>query len=107
MALLKLNNSSKKQCYFTASFINDKNANSIGLIPSPPEKKRKVNIESTSLADFSKDQKNFFDAFINVKFSLMSDMFSINKDTNKTLRFGDFKLQLHLILKKRKTIIMN
>jgi hypothetical protein len=103
MALLKLNNSSKKQCYFTASFINDKNANSIGLIPSPPEKKRKVNIESTSLADFSKDQKNFFDAFINVKFSLMSDMFSINKDTNKTLRFGDFKLKNQINeLKKEK-----
>jgi len=48
-------------------------------------------IYSSVLDDFSKNQSMFPDTFTNLKFLLMSDLYALNKDKSKTLRFGDFK----------------
>ena len=93
MALQKL---SKKDSLYFKAYIADPDTDSRSatnfILPQDYfNQKRSKYIYSSALHDFSENQSMFPDAFTNIKFSLMCDMYALNKDKNKTLRFGDFK----------------
>ena len=92
MALQKL--SKKDSHYFKAYIVDPDESESRTNYILPQHyssQKRSKYIYSSALNDFSKNQNMFPDDFTNVKFALMCDMFALNKDKSKTLRFGDFK----------------